>query len=46
MTLTNVRNFIFAVGIVVLLIAISNIASTSRLDDAVKIVIEMPGAVG
>ena len=41
MTLTNVRNFIFAVGVVVLLIAVSNLTSSSRLDDAVRVVVEL-----
>jgi HAMP domain-containing protein len=41
MTLRNVRNFIFGVGIVVLLIAVSNIISASRLSDAVNVVVEL-----
>lgn len=41
MTLKNVRNFIFAVGVVVALIAVSNITSSSRLNDAVAIVVEL-----
>jgi HAMP domain-containing protein len=41
MTLKNVRNFIFAVGIVVLLIAVSNITSSQRLNDAVAVVVDL-----
>lgn len=41
MTLRNVRNFIFAVGIVVLLIAVSNVTGSQRLNDAVGVVVEL-----
>ena len=41
MTLKNVRNFIFAVGVAVLLIAVSNITSSRRLDEAVKVVVDL-----
>ena len=41
MTLKNVRNFIFTVGIVVLLIAVNNIFSSNRLNNAVAVVIDL-----
>ena len=41
MTLKNVRNFIFTVGIVVLLIAVNNIFSSNRLTNAVAVVIDL-----
>ena len=41
MTLKNVRNFIFTVGIVVLLIAVNNIFSANRLNTAVSVVVDL-----
>jgi HAMP domain-containing protein len=41
MTLKNVRNFIFTVGIVVLLIAVNNIFSSNRLNNVVSVVVDL-----
>lgn len=41
MTLKNVRNFVFSVGIIVLLIALNNVFSSQRLNDAVGVVVEL-----
>jgi len=41
MTLKNVRNFIFAVGIIVLIMIVNNIFSSQRLGNAVDVVIEL-----
>ncbi len=41
MTLKNVRNFIFGIGIVVLFIAVSNVISSQRLNDAVAVVVDL-----
>jgi HAMP domain-containing protein len=41
MTLKNVRNFIFTVGIVVLLIAVNNFFSSNRLSNAVAVVVDL-----
>ena len=41
MTLKNIRNFIFAVGIVVLLIAVGNITSSQRLNQTVEVMVDL-----
>ena len=41
MTLKNVRNFVFTVGIIVLIIAVNNVFSSQRLNNAVGVVVEL-----